>query len=337
MRCSRRQFTGSATLGSLLVALPRLALAQQEELKLATFVPPTHYGLTQIMVPWGKEIAEKSGGRLNLRVFPSMQLGGKPPELYKQMARGLSDITFTLPGYTSADFPLMALSELPGMARDAFDGTRKLWQHLKFFADGEMKDSRPLVMWTGDAAAVMTRSKPVRRLEDMKGLKIRTPSSAQSESLVALGATPIDMPAGQIYNAIERGVVDGALISMAGAIDFKLLEVCRHYTIDVPVGRSPFIINMNKARYERLPADLKRIIDETTGLEMSLKATASIQKHSDDAVAAARKDKEVIVLPADEQRRWAEAFKPLIRSQAAAAEKTGVPARAFLKAYGLEA
>lgn len=337
MRCSRRQFAGSAAIGSLVVVVPQLVMAQQEELKLATFVPPTHYGLTQIMVPWGKEVAEKSGGRLSLRVFPSMQLGGKPPELYRQMARGLSDITFTLPGYTSADFPLMALSELPGMARDAFDGTRKLWQHLKFFTDGEMKDSRPLVMWTGDAAAVMTRSKPVRRLEDMKGLKIRTPSSAQSESLVALGATPIDMPAGQIYNAIERGVVDGALISMAGAIDFKLLEVCRHYTIDIPVGRSPFIINMNKARYERLPADLKRIIDETTGLETSLKATASIQKHSDEAVAAARKDKEVIVLSAEEQRRWVEAFKPLIRSQAAAAEKTGVPARAFLKAYGLEA
>lgn len=335
MRQDRRAFAGSIALGAI-AGLPGLARAQQEELKLATFVPPTHYGLTQIMVPWGKEIAEKSGGRLNLRVFPSMQLGGKPPELYKQMARGLSDITFTLPGYTSADFPLMALSELPGMANDAFDGTRKLWQHLKFFTDGEMKDSRPLVMWTGDSAAVMTRSRPVRRLEDMKGLKIRTPSSAQSESLVALGATPIDMPAGQIYNSIERGVVDGALISMAGAIDFKLLEVCRYYTIDVPVGRSPFIINMNKARYDRLPADLKRIIDDSTGLEMSLRATASIQKHSDEAVAAARKDKEVFALAPEEQRRWAEAFKPLIRSQTAAAEKSGVPARAFLKAYGLE-
>jgi len=332
----RRRFAAASSAAALVLTVPGTSRAQQEEIKLATFVPPTHYGLAQIMVPWGKEIAEKSGGRLNLRVFPSMQLGGKPPELYKQMVRGLSDITFTLPGYTSADFPLMSLSELPGMANGSEEGTRKMWQHMKFFTDGEMKESKPLVIWTGDAAAVMTRSKAVRRLEDMKGMKIRTPSSAQSEQLIALGATPIDMPAGQIYNSIERGVVDGALISMAGAIDFKLLEVCRYFTIDVPVGRSPFTINMNLARYQKLPADLRKIIDDTTGLGLSLRAAASIQKHSDDAVAAARRDKEVISLSADEQRRWTAAFAPMIRAQLAATEKPGVPARDFLKAYGMQ-
>ncbi len=336
MNPDRRRFAAASSAAALVLTLPGTSRAQQEEIKLATFVPPTHYGLAQIMVPWGKEIAEKSGGRLNLRVFPSMQLGGKPPELYKQMVRGLSDITFTLPGYTSADFPLMSLSELPGMANSSEEGTRKMWQHMKFFTDGEMKESKPLVIWTGDAAAVMTRSKPVRRLEDMKGMKIRTPSSAQSEQLIALGATPIDMPAGQIYNSIERGVVDGALISMAGAIDFKLLEVCRHFTIDVPVGRSPFTINMNLARYQKLPADLRKIIDDTTGLGLSLRAAANIQKHSDDAVAAARRDKEVIALSADEQRRWTAAFVPMIRAQLAATEKPGVPARDFLKAYGMQ-
>ena len=336
MNPDRRRFAAASSAAALVLTLPGTSRAQQEEIKLATFVPPTHYGLAQIMVPWGKEIAEKSGGRLNLRVFPSMQLGGKPPELYKQMVRGLSDITFTLPGYTSADFPLMSLSELPGMATSSEEGTRKMWQHMKFFTDGEMKESKPLVIWTGDAAAVMTRSKPVRRLEDMKGMKIRTPSSAQSEQLIALGATPIDMPAGQIYNSIERGVVDGALISMAGAIDFKLLEVCRHFTIDVPVGRSPFTINMKLARYQKLPADLRKIIDDTTGLGLSLRAAANIQKHSDDAVAAARRDKEVIALSADEQRRWTAAFVPMIRAQLAATEKPGVPARDFLKAYGMQ-
>ncbi|NBS64183.1 MAG: hypothetical protein EBT33_07530 [Betaproteobacteria bacterium] len=336
MNPDRRRFAAASSAAALVLTVPGTSRAQQEEIKLATFVPPTHYGLAQIMVPWGKEIAEKSGGRLNLRVFPSMQLGGKPPELYKQMVRGLSDITFTLPGYTSADFPLMSLSELPGMANSSEEGTRKMWQHMKFFTDGEMKESKPLVIWTGDAAAVMTRSKPVRRLEDMKGLKIRTPSSAQSEQLIALGATPIDMPAGQIYNSIERGVVDGALISMAGAIDFKLLEVCRHFTIDVPVGRSPFTINMNLARYQKLPVDLRKIIDDTTGLGLSLRAAANIQKHSDDAVAAARRDKEVIALSADEQRRWTAAFVPMIRAQLAATEKPGVPARDFLKAYGMQ-
>ena len=336
MSTTRRQFTaGAALLAASGYGLRPGWAQQKEELKLATFVPPTHYGMAQILTPWAQEVAKRSDGRLTVRMFPSMQLGGKPPELYKQMARGLADIAFTLPGYTSAEFPLMALSELPGMASDAADGTRKLWQHMKFYTDGELKESQPLVMWTGDAAAIMTRSKPVRTLEDMRGLKIRTPSAAQSEQLIALGATPIDMPAGQIYNAIERGVVDGAMISMAGAIDFKLLEVCKYYTIDAPIGRSPFTVTMNKARYDKLAPDLRKIIDETTGLEISLKAARIIQEQSDGALAIARKEKEVIALSAEEQKKWTAAFSALTAAQIAAVEKTGAPAKAFAKAYGL--
>lgn len=336
MFTTRRMFTaGAAAMAASGYGIVPLRAQQKEELKLATFVPLTHYGMAQILGPWAQEVAKLSGDRISVRMFPSMQLGGKPPELYKQMARGLSDIAFTLPGYTSAEFPLMALSELPEMAKDSFDGTRKLWTHARFFTDGEMKEGKPLVMWTGDSAAIMTRSKAVRTLDDMRGLKIRTPSAAQSEQLIALGATPIDMPAGQIYNAIERGVVDGAMISMAGAIDFKLLEVCRYYTIDAPIGRSPFIVSMNKARYEKLPADLRKIIDDTTGLEISLKAARVIQDQSDAALAIARKDKEVIALSAAEQKRWSAAFKALTASQVSAIEKTGAPARAFAKAYGL--
>jgi TRAP-type C4-dicarboxylate transport system substrate-binding protein len=93
---------------------------------------------------------------------------------------------------------------------------------------------------------------------------------------------------------------------------------------------------MNLARFQKLPADLRKIIDETTGLGLSLRAAANIQKHSDDAVAAARRDKEVISLSADEQRRWTAVFSPIIRAQLAATEKPGIPARDFLKAYGMQ-
>ncbi len=75
-----------------------------EELKLATFVPNTHIIMAKVLTPWAERVAKESGGQLTVRMFPSMQLGGKPPELYRQMARGISDICFTLPGYTSGDF-----------------------------------------------------------------------------------------------------------------------------------------------------------------------------------------------------------------------------------------
>ena len=113
----------------------------------------------------------------------------------------------------------------------------------------------------------MSKSKPIRTLDDMKGMKIRTPSAAQSAQLEALGAMPIDMPANQIYNTLDRGVVDAAMIPMSAAIDFKLIEVAHYFTLDAPLGRSPFLVAMNQARYDKLPADVKKVIDGTTGLE----------------------------------------------------------------------
>ncbi|MDP2358522.1 MAG: TRAP transporter substrate-binding protein [Beijerinckiaceae bacterium] len=306
-----------------------------EELKLATFVPNTHIIMAKVLTPWADKIAKDSGGELTVRMFPSMQLGGKPPELYRQMARGISDICFTLPGYTSGDFPMMALTELPGMADSGADGTKKLWANFDKFLAPQFKDAKVLMLWNSDSAALMSKTKPIRRLEDLRGMKVRTPSAAQSAQLTALGATPIDMPANQIYNNLDRGVVDAAMIPMSAAIDFKLIEVARHFTINAPLGRSNFIVAMNRARYDRLSANLRKIVDDTTGLSLSLQGAATYDEQNDAGVAAARKDREVITLDAAERKRWLDAFRPHIDAEVATGEKAGLPARGLVSAYGL--
>ena len=203
-------------------------------------------------------MAKISNNKLTVRLFPAMQLGGKPPELYRQVVQGITDISFTLPGYTSADFPMMALTELPGTATSADDGTRKLWANFDRSLAREYKDTKVLMLWNSDTASLMSKSKPIRTLEDLKGMKIRTPSAAQSAQLEALGAIPIDMPVTQIYNNLDRGVIDASMIPMSAALDFKLIEVAKYFTIDAPLGRSPFLVAMNKSRYDKLPADLGR-------------------------------------------------------------------------------
>jgi TRAP-type C4-dicarboxylate transport system substrate-binding protein len=169
----------------------------------------------------------------------------------------------------------------------------------------------------------------------MKGMKIRTPSAAQSAQLEALGAIPIDMPAGQIYNALDRGVVDASMIPMSAGVDFKLIEVAKYFTVNAPLGRSPFLVAMNRARYEKLPADLRKIIDDTTGLKLSLKGAETYDTQNNAALAAAQKDRELIVLSAEENRRWVNAFQPLIKAKAEEGEKAGLPARALLTSYGV--
>jgi TRAP-type C4-dicarboxylate transport system substrate-binding protein len=191
------------------------------------------------------------------------------------------------------------------------------------------------MLWNSDTAGLMTRAKPVRTLEDLKGMRIRTPSAAQSAQLTALGAVPVDMPVTQIYNAIERGVIDGTMIPLSAMLDFKLLEVVKYLTIDAPLGRSPFLVAMQRKRYESLPADLKKIIDDTTGLEMSLGGARSYDKKNKAALEEAKKTREVIPLAAAERNRWLEIFRKLAKEKAEEVDKKGLPGTALVKAYRL--
>jgi TRAP-type C4-dicarboxylate transport system substrate-binding protein len=336
MQMDRRTFVRGAAAAGATAGFGMPAFAQQEELKLATFVPMSHIIMAKVLGPWAEELSKASSGRLTVRMFPSMQLGGKPPELYRQTARGISDICFTLPGYTSNDFPMMQLTELPGMASSAEDGTRKIWQHFDKFLGRDFSETKVLGLWNSDSAALMTKTKPIRRLEDLRGMKVRTPSAAQSAQIEALGGTPIDMPANQIYNALDRGVVDAAMIPMSGAIDFKLIEVARYFTTNAPVGRSNFLVAMNKQRYEKLPADLRKLVDDSTGLKLSLQGAKTYDDHNTLGVTEARKNREVIELDAAERQRWQDAFRKHVADRVEEGEKAKLPARGLVAAYGLQ-
>jgi TRAP-type C4-dicarboxylate transport system substrate-binding protein len=335
MTTDRRSLIAGSLAATAASVVPWGGAMAQQELKLASFVPPTHVIWTDVITPWTREVAKLSNNQLTVRMFPAMQLGGRPPELYRQVVQGISDITFTLPGYTSSDFPMMALTELPGTATSADDGTRKLWSHFDKFLSRDFKDTKVLMLWNSDSASLMSRSKPIRTLEDLKGMKIRTPSAAQSAQLEALGAIPVDMPANQIYNNLDRGVIDASMIPMSAALDFKLIEVAKYFTIDAPLGRSPFLVAMNRARYEKLPANLKKVIDDTTGLKLSLKGAETYDKKNDEALAAAKKTRELIPLSPQERKRWVAAFRPMIQRQVDTGEKAGLPARGLVSAYGL--
>jgi TRAP-type C4-dicarboxylate transport system substrate-binding protein len=334
MFTTRRTFVKGTLATSAAAALPWRTASAAEELKLHSFVPPTHSIWVDPLTPWSKDVEKRSSGKLIVRMFPGMQLGGKPPELYRQMVQGISDIVFTLPGYTAGDFPMMSLTELPGAAANAEDGTQKLWANLKFF-EKEYADAKILMLWNSDTAGIMTKAKPVRTLEDLKGMRIRTPSRAQSAQLEALGAVPVDMPVTQIYNALDRGVIDGTMIPLSAMLDFKLLEVVKYLTVDAPLGRSPFLVAMQRKRYEALAPDLKKIIDDTTGLDMSLGGARSYDKKNKSALEEAKKSREVLPLAAAENQRWLGIFRDLAKKQAAEIDKLGLPGSNLVRAYGL--
>jgi len=339
MHTTRRRFLkGTTAAAAATVSMPWVAREAfgQEDLKLASFVPPTHSIWAGVLIPWSKRVEEVSKGKLKVSLYPAMQLGGKPPELYRQMVQGIADIVFTLPGYTSGDFPMMSLTELPGTATDAYDGTNKLWDRMKQgYFDKEFADAKMLMLWNSDNAGLMTREKQIRNHADVKGLRIRAPSEAQSKQIDFMGGVGVSMPVTQIYQGLERGTIDATQIPMSAMIDFKLIEVVKHLTINTPLGRSPFIVSMNRKRYEGLPGELRKIIDDTTGAKLSHEGSSDYDAQNKKAIALAKKERQVIELSKKEHDEWLAFFAPLIKSEGERVDKLGLPGTKLVKSYGL--
>lgn len=301
------------------------------ELKLGHFMSPGHIMHQELMAPWAAEIARLTGNQLTVRIFPASQLGGKPPTQYKLAVDGIADIAFGLPGFTSSQFPRTTLVELPGFASTGVDATKKIWDVFDRVLAGEYRGVKVLALWTNDTAAYMSKSKPIRRFEDLKGLRVRVPSTLQGKLVEHFGGQVVNMPPTEIYNALDRGVIDVIMIPMSAVVDFKFFEIAKYYTVGAPVSRSPFFLVMNQKKYESLPPDQKAAIDNTTGRSLSLRAAASYDKRGEDAIAQVRKiaGVEIIQLSADEIRRWQANIQRFVEAQLSADEKKGIPARAI--------
>lgn len=338
MHTTRRTFLKGTAAAAAAVGLPAPAVLAQSviELKMASFVPPTHSIWAKVLTPWAKKVEEMSGGKLKVALYPSMQLGGKAPELYRQMVQGIADIVFTLPGYTSADFPMMSLTELPGTATSAREGTQKIWKRLEEgYFDKEYADAKVLMLWNADNAGFLTREKPVRKIADIKGLRLRSPSAAQAAQIEHLGGVAVSMPVPQVYPGIERGTVDGAMIPVTTLLDFKLAEVVKHITTEAPLGRSPFLVSMQKKRYEGLPAELRKVIDDTTGLQLALQGAATYDDRAKEAMESVKKTHDVYLLSDKEYKEWLDYFRPLAEKEAKRVDALGLQGTKLVKSYDL--
>jgi TRAP-type C4-dicarboxylate transport system substrate-binding protein len=201
-------------------------------------------------------------------IYPSMQLGGRPPQLIDQFRDGVVDMGWTLPGYTAGRFPRVEVFELPFVHKTTYATNMALVDFQDLHLRDEFKDYKILLLHVHAGSVVITRDKPIRRLEDFEGLKIRTPNEPGSWLLESVGATPVGTPITEVTQLLSRGVIDGALVPFEIVWPFKMHEMTK-YHIDIP-GRdrmvtSLFFFGMNKKRYEQLPADLRKVIDDTTG------------------------------------------------------------------------
>ena len=297
--------------------------AEPVELRLHTFNSPSSIAVTEFLRPWAAEVALRSGGRVTIQVYPAMQLGGRPGDLYGQARDGVVDIAWTLPGYSPGRFPLTEVFELPFVCSDAVATSAALTAFHRQWMQGEYGDTRPLVFHVTAPGHLHTVTRQVRTLEDLKGLKVRAASQTAAAIVEALGAIPVGMPIPQAYEALSRGVVDGAYIPWTIMRPFRLHEVTRHHT-EVGLSCTPFVLAMNRTRYEGLPADVREVLDDTTGVALARRLGRLWQDDERPGRdIAVERGHSILPLDPAERSRWGRATASVIAGWVAKVDAMG--------------
>ena len=273
MTVSRRKFLAATGAALAAPAIARPAFAQaQVTLKLHHFLPPVSNGHAKMLAPWAKMVEADSGGKIKIDIFPSMQLGGTPPQLYDQARDGVVDIVWTLPGSTAGRFPSTEVFELPFIgARRGIVNARASQEFADANLANETSDIKLLSYWSHDHGLIHS-NKEVKTMDDLKGLKLRSPTRLAGEALKALGATAIPMPIPQVPESLAQRVIDGCVVPWEVVPAIKLDELVKFHT-EIPgsptLYTASFFLAMNKAKYDGLPADLKAAIDKNSGMKFA--------------------------------------------------------------------
>jgi TRAP-type C4-dicarboxylate transport system substrate-binding protein len=245
-----------------------------------------------------------------------MQLGGSPPQLYDQAKDGVVDIVWTLPGYTPGRFPRTEAFELPFIAGNAEQTSQAAWDFYEKHLKDEFKEVKVIAVHTHGPGLIHAKGNGVRKLEDMKGMKLRAPTRIINELMKTLGATPVGMPVPQMPEALSRGVIDGTVVPWEVTTPLKVAELVNTHTTfagNRSLYVAFFVFAMNQKKYDSLPADLKKVIDANSGKETSKWVGKVMDEGDAPGLEAAKKRNNTIVeLDSKEVARWKEASQPVV-------------------------
>lgn len=240
-------------------------------LRLSHLWPATSAAHTEVIEPWAKKIEADSNGRLKIEIYPSATLS-KPDATYEATAKGTIDIGTQLQGYTNGRFPLTQVAELPGLSNSA---TQMNCMLQTLYDDGvissEYDDTHLLFMMGTGPGGMHTVDKAIRTPDDLKGLRMRRPSAIAGDIIESAGGTPVGLPATDIYTSLQRGVLDGVSLPWDATGSFRLIELTNTHT-NIPFYSSAIMVTMNKDKYDSLPDDLKKVIDDNSGKAMAASA-----------------------------------------------------------------
>jgi TRAP-type C4-dicarboxylate transport system substrate-binding protein len=316
--------------GFVLTSAPAFGQTKPIELTYSIFFPAPA-PQTQVAMDWAKEIEKRTNNKVKITIFPGGTLT-PADKCYDGVVKGISDIGMSVFAYSRGRFPLTEVADLPLGIKSGLVATKMLNAYYKKFNPKELKDVKVMYLH-GHGPGFLHTKTAVEKLEDLKGMKIRCTGLA-AKIVEKLGAVPVAMPMGETYDSLKRGVVDGSMAPQESLKTWKWGEVVKFTTESWGSAYSTgFFVVMNKGKWNSLPKDVKRIIEQVNKewIEKQGQNWDDIDKAGREATLAA--GNKIITMPKEENSRWAAAVKPILDGYINNMKEKGLPGDKALKFY----
>jgi len=287
-------------------------------------------GNSIVLEDWCKEVEKRTNGKVVVKYYPGNTLN-PPQQAYDSVVGGVVDLSNHILGYTAGKFPLTEVLDYPLGYTSGHQATKLMNEYYKKFKPKEFDDVKIMYFHGQGPGILHTRTKPVNKLEDLKGMKIRTFGS-NAQLMTLLGGTPVAMPMQEAYDSISRGVADGLMGCYEPLTGWKLAEVIKYTTETYGVGYSAtFLVSMNKAKWNSIAPAEQKIIEQINQEWIEKHGNLWDQWDKEAKESSLKRGNKVITLSAAEQARWYSKAEPLFTDYVKKMKEKGLPGDEVLK------
>jgi TRAP-type C4-dicarboxylate transport system substrate-binding protein len=298
-------------------------------------IPSRHTRYINVIDPWVKMLHERTKGAVKITPYFANALASSP-EMFDSTVSGLADITENVTYVNAGRFPLTEMTMLPELAtKSALDAGNALWRSYKTIPEVKAEYKGVKVLWLHSSAPMrlLTTKKRISKVEDLKNLKVWLSGAAPVKTGKALGMSPVSMSPGDVYLALEKGVIDGAMATNEIAVSRRFVDVAKYFN-EIEICHTPFYVIMNQQKWDSLPADVKKVFEELSGdwaVEFSGKTRDREEKEAADT--ARQKGVEFITLSPEESAKIQQLVAPVREAYAAELEAKRLPGRKMLQEF----
>jgi TRAP-type C4-dicarboxylate transport system substrate-binding protein len=318
--------------GSLTSMDIQTAGAQSIELKMAHFMSPMHVQHRNSFEPFAKKVEELTGGKVTIKLFPGGALGG-PTQLPDAVKSGITDIAFIIPSYSTGRFLRISALDLPFVVNSAVHATKVIYEvHDKYLAE-DFKEYKVLWLYSCGPGQIHSATKPIEKLEDLQGTKMRSPSAYMSKAFTLMGSNPVSMPISELTVSLQKGVIDGMLTPFSALADFRLFDLVK-YIAEVDFYVSPMAVVMNKEKFNSLPESARKALEQAGGKQWGLHAAKAYDEHDQESVQQATQQGKIkmVKITGPELQKFKDRVKPMDADWVKETSQKGIPAKEILDA-----